>query len=378
MPPPNDVPALPQDDNQTTTNPTTRTSTQATAGDTIMKNSTLTAPTGRGATAEVVTGPGVRSVSGFDLGGLAGRAARQGGLLVVIVVMVIGFGIARPFFLDSSNLMNVLLQSAVVGILALGQTYVLITGGIDLSIGSTVAVTAVCAGLFSHSMPAIAAIIGALVIGAICGLVNGLLITVTNITPFIITLGTMSIYAGLALIIAGGQAVYGIPVGFENALAGGIAGIPIPVVLFVVLTVVSALVLKFTLFGEYLVAIGGNSEVARLAGIRVGQHTATAYVVAGAGAGLAGAILTARLGAADPTLGGDLLLTAIAATVMGGTKLAGGDGSMIGAAFGAVLIATLTAGLTSLNVQAFYQQVAVGGVIILALLVDQAARSRKS
>ena len=188
----------------------------------------------------------------------------------------------------------------------------------------------------------------------------------------------MSIYAGLALIIAGGQAVYGIPVGFENTLAGGIAGIPIPVFLFIVLTIVSALVLRFTLFGEYLIAIGGNSEVARLAGIRVGRHTAMAYVVAGAGAGLAGAILTARLGAADPTLGADLLLTAIAATVMGGTKLAGGEGSMIGAAFGAVLIATLTAGLTSLNVQAFYQQVAVGSAIILALLVDKFARTKRT
>ncbi|WP_460833272.1 ABC transporter permease [Nocardioides hungaricus] len=314
----------------------------------------------------------------IGLGSLAGRMARQGGLLAVIVVMVLGFGIARPFFLDSGNLMNVLLQSAVVGILALGQTYVLLTGGIDLSIGSTVAVTAVCAGLLSQQVAPVLAILGGLLIGALCGLVNGLLITVTRITPFIVTLGTMSIYAGLALIIAGGQAVYGIPVGFENALAGGVAGIPIPVVLFVVLTVVSTLVLRYTLFGEYLIAIGGNAEVARLAGIRVGRHTALAYVVAGAGAGLAGSILTARLGAADPTLGADLLLTAIAATVMGGTKLAGGDGSMVGAAFGAVLIATLTAGLTSLNVQAFYQQVAVGAAIILALLVDQAARARKS
>ena len=334
-----------------------------------MPQTALTAPDRVGAAAPT---------SSFDPRGIAGRAARQGGLLVVIIALIAGFGIAKPFFLDSSNLMNVLLQSAVVGILALGQTYVLLTGGIDLSIGSTVAVTAVCAGLFSHSMPPAAALIGALLVGAICGLVNGLLITVTNITPFIVTLGTMSIYAGLALIIAGGQAVYGIPVGFENALAGGIAGIPIPVVLFVVLTIGSALILKRTLFGEYLIAIGGNSEVARLAGIRVGRHTATAYVVAGVSAGLAGSILTARLGAADPTLGGDLLLVAIAATVMGGTKLAGGEGSMVGAAFGAVLIATLTAGLTSLNVQAFYQQVAVGAAIILALLVDQVARARRT
>jgi len=307
-----------------------------------------------------------------------GTIARQGGLIAVIIALVVGFGAARPFFFEANNLMNVLLQASVVGILALGQTYVLLTGGIDLSIGSTVAVSAVCAGLFSQQTSPALAILGALAVGALCGLVNGLLITVTGITPFIVTLGTMSIYAGLALIIAGGQAVYGIPVPFEDALAGGIAGIPIPVVLFTVLTIASVLVLKYTLFGEYLIAIGGNAEVARLAGISVGRHTATAYVVAGAAAGLAGAILTARLGAADPTLGADLLLTAIAATVMGGTKLAGGEGSMAGAAFGAILIATLTAGLTSLNVQAFYQQVAVGAAIILALLVDQLAKRSRT
>ena len=305
-----------------------------------------------------------------------GRIARQAGLLGVIVVLGIGFGIARPFFLDGGNMMNVLLQAAVVGILALGQTFVLLTGGIDLSIGSVVAVAAVCSGLMSHSLPAGVAVLGGIVIGALCGLVNGLLITITRITPFIITLGTMGIFAGLALIIAGGQAVYGIPTSFSDILAGGVAGVPIPVLLFIVLTVIAALALKFTKFGEYLTAIGGNAEVARLAGIAVGRNTALAYVVAGGSAGLAGAILTARLGAADPTLGGDLLLTAIAATVMGGTKLAGGEASMVGAAFGAVLIATLTAGLTTLNVQAFYQQVAVGAAIILALVVDQLTKRR--
>nr|WP_296066620.1 ABC transporter permease [uncultured Actinoplanes sp.] len=304
------------------------------------------------------------------------RIARQAGLLGVIIVLGIGFGIARPLFLDGGNMLNVLLQAAVVGILALGQTYVLLTGGIDLSIGSVVAVAAVCSGLMSHSLPAPVAVLGGIAVGAVCGVVNGVLITVTRITPFIITLGTMGIFAGLALIIAGGQAVYGIPTGFADLLAGGVAGIPIPVLLFILLTVASALVLKYTTFGEYLTAIGGNAEVARLAGISVTRTTALAYVVAGATAGLAGAVLTARLGAADPTLGGDLLLTAIAATVMGGTKLAGGEASMVGAAFGAVLIATLTAGLTTLNVQAFYQQVAVGAAIILALVIDQLTKRR--
>ncbi len=308
----------------------------------------------------------------FDVGSIA----RQAGLLGVIVLLVIGFGIARPLFLDGQNLLNVLLQASVVGVLALGQTFVLITGGIDLSIGSTVAVCAVVSGLLSHSLPAPLAIIGGIVVGALAGAVNGLLVTRTNITPFIVTLGTMSIYGGLALIIAGGQAVYNIPTSFQDLLAGGIAGIAMPVWIFIALTIVAAVCLRRSVFGEHLTAVGGNAEVARLTGIDVKGLTASAYVISGAAAGLAGTMLVARLGAADPTLGSDLLLTAIAATVMGGTKLSGGEGSMIGAAFGAILIATLTAGLTTLNVQAFYQQVAVGAAIIIALLIDQAARGR--
>ena len=329
-------------------------------------------------TSDLRAAPAVPGRPTSDFRQLAGRAARQAGLLLVIVLMVVGFGAARPFFFSGDNLLNILLQAAVVGILALGQTFVLLTGGIDLSLGSTVAVAAVCAGLLSQSVSGPLAVLGGLAVGGLCGAVNGVLITVTNITPFIVTLGTMSIYSGLALIIAGGQAVYGIPSGFQDVLAGAVAGIPIPVVLFVLLTALAALVLKYTRFGEYLVAIGGNAEVARLAGISVARQTAAAYVVSGMAAGLAGAILAARLGAADPTLGADLLLTAIAATVMGGTKLAGGEGSMVGAAFGAVLIATLTAGLTTLNVQAFYQQVAVGAAIIIALLIDQLAKRRRA
>jgi ribose transport system permease protein len=323
---------------------------------------------------DIATAPTTSRVRRFDYASIA----RQAGLLVVIVALVIGFGIARPLFVDGQNLINVLLQASVVGVLALGQTFVLITGGIDLSIGSTVAVCAVVSGLFSHSLPAPVALLGGILIGGLAGAVNGLLITKTHITPFIVTLGTMGIYAGLALIIAGGQAVYNIPTPFQDLLAGGVAGIPIPVWLFILLTVIAAVVLKRTVFGEHLTAVGGNAEVGRLAGLKVDQLTASAYVISGCAAGVAGTLLVARLGAADPTLGGDLLLTAIAATVMGGTKLAGGEGSMVGAAFGAVLIATLTAGLTTLNVQAFYQQVAVGAAIIIALLIDQAARGRRT
>lgn len=307
------------------------------------------------------------------------RAAGHGaGLAAVVILLFTIFGIARPAFATGDNVMAILLQASVVGIMAIGQTYVLMTGGIDLSIGSILAVSAVSAGVFTQVVPAPLAILGGIGVGALAGLVNGILITVTRITPFIVTLGTMSIYAGLALIITGGRAVYDIPQGYKDALAGRIAGVPIPIVIVLLLTVLCVLVMKFTKFGEHLIAVGGNPETSRLAGLKVKSITASTYVISGGAAGLAGAILVARLGAADPTTGADLLLIAIAATVMGGTKLTGGEGSMFGALLGAVLIATLTAGLTSLNVQAFYQQVAVGAAIIIALLVDRVARGRSA
>ncbi|SED66281.1 ABC transporter permease [Ruania alba] len=305
-------------------------------------------------------------------------AARGAGLVAVIIILFVAFTIARPSFGSGDNMVAILLQASVVGVMAIGQTYVLLTGGIDLSIGSIVAVSAISAGMFAHSMPAPVAILGGIAVGALAGLANGLLITLTGITPFVVTLGTMSIYSGVALIIAGGRAVYDIPQLFKDLLAGRMVGVPIPIVLVIAFAVGSALVMKFTRFGEYLIAVGGSAQTARLAGINVKGITTGAYVLSGAGAGLAGAILVARLGAADPTIGADLLLTAIAATVMGGTKLSGGEGSMFGALFGAVLIATLTAGLTALNVQAFYQQVAVGAAIIIALLVDRIARRERT
>ena len=184
----------------------------------------------------------------------------------------------------------------------------------------------------------------------------------------------MSIFSGFALILAGGQTVYGVPHAFNEALAGSIGPIPIPVIIAVAVMVVSAFVLRRTKLGEYIIAIGGNREVARLAGINVVAYTTAAYAIAGMLAALAGMVTVARLGAADPILGKDLLLPCIAAAVMGGANLMGGEGSMVGALIGAVLIATLQAGLTFLNVQAFYQEVAVGFVIILALLFNRLQR----
>lgn len=302
---------------------------------------------------------------------------RQLGITAALVVTVLVFTAFDREFFSGYNFVNIILQSAITAILAIAQTFVIITAGIDLSIGSALALSAAVSGLLlvsGHSAPV--AFFGTLGVGALAGLLNGLIVTFTGITPFVVTLGTMSIFSGLALIISGGQTIYGIPASFSDLLAGHVGPVPTPIVVALIVLVIAAIVMRQTKLGEYLIAIGGAREVARLAGINVRLYTAAAYVISSALASLAGMVTVARLGAADPTLGQDLLLPAVAAAVMGGADLMGGQGSMLGAVIGALLIATLQAGLTFLNVQAFYQQVAIGVVIILALLFNRLQRGR--
>jgi ribose transport system permease protein len=302
----------------------------------------------------------------------------QVGIIVALITTVLVFTAIDHDFFSGYNFVNIFLQSSITAILAIGETLVIVTAGIDLSIGSALALSAVTGALLMKAGLSIpAAVAGSLVTGAAAGLLNGVIITLTGITPFVVTLGTMSIFSGLALIVSGGQTVYGLPPGFSELLAGSIGPVPIPVLIAAAVLVVTSIIMKMTKLGEYLIAIGGAREVARLAGINVVLYTAAAYVMASLLAAVAGMVTIARLGAADPILGQDLLLPAIAAAVMGGADLMGGEGSMLGAIIGALLIATLQAGLTFLNVQSFYQQVAIGVVIILSLLFNRLQRGRR-
>jgi ribose transport system permease protein len=296
----------------------------------------------------------------------------QLGIVVALIATVLVFtAIDRDFF-SGYNFINIFLQSSITAILAIGETLVIITAGIDLSIGSALALSAVVGALLMKAgLPLPLAVLGSLLAGAMAGLLNGIIITLTGITPFVVTLGMMSIFSGLALIVSGGQTVYGLPQSFNDLFAGTIGPVPIPIIVALIVLIITAVIMRSTKLGEYMIAIGGAKEVARLAGINVMLYTAAAYVMASTLAAVAGMVTIARLGAADPILGQDLLLPAIAASVMGGADLMGGEGSMLGAVVGAVLIATLQAGLTFLNVQAFYQQVAIGVVIILALLFNR-------
>jgi ribose transport system permease protein len=302
---------------------------------------------------------------------------RQLGIVLALIITVLVFTAIDPEFFSGYNLVNIVLQASVTSILAMAVTFVIITGGIDLSIGTALALSAVVCGLLlSQGHPYPIVIMGTLLAGGAAGVLNGTIITLSGITPFVVTLGSMSIFSGLALIVSGGQTVYGVPPEFSDLLAGFIGPIPTPIVIAFAVLVLSSVIMKTTKLGEYLIAIGGAREVARLAGIKVGLYTAIAYVISSSLASVGAMVTVGRLGAADPALGGDLLLPAIAAAVMGGADLNGGEGSMLGAVVGALLIATLQAGLTFLNVQAFYQQVAIGIVIILALLSNRIQKGR--
>jgi ribose transport system permease protein len=304
---------------------------------------------------------------------------RQAGLLIASALLVAIFSSQTSSFLTSDNLINILLQGSVTAVLAIGQMFVIITAGIDLSMGTMLALGAMISStLLAKGFPIPICVLAGIATGCIAGLTNGLIITRLRITPFIVTLGTTSVFGGLAFLVTNGKILYQLPGPFLDLLAGKVAAIPIPVIILAVTAVLAVLVLVYTRFGEYCVAIGGNPEVARLCGIKVSAYLIGAYVLSGALAALGGMILVARLGSADPTVGTDLALPAIAAAVMGGAALRGGEGSVFGAVTGAMLIAALQAGLTLINVQAFYQQLALGFVIIAALALDRLQRRSRA
>ena len=272
-----------------------------------------------------------------------------------------------PAFLNPANLSNVLLQSAINAVLAAGMTFVILTGGIDLAVGSVLALSGMVLGrLLSHGVPIPVAVLASLGVGALLGLLNGLMITRGKLPPFIATLGMMSSARGLALVFSGGRPETGFPPAFL-ALADG------PVLVFTMICVyaVSALLLQRTVFGRSLYALGGNEQAAWLSGLPTNRLKCSVYVLSGLLAGLAAVMLTSRLNSAQPIAGIMYELDAIAAVVMGGTSLSGGQGGVVGTLFGALIMGVLRNGLNLLEVSADMQQVVIGVVIVLAVLIDR-------
>jgi len=304
--------------------------------------------------------------------------ARQFGTLAVLVVLGIALTILTPYFLTVANLLNVAQQTVINAVIAVGMTYVIISAGIDLSVGSILAFAGVVLARALHAgLPVPVAIGAGLAVGIGCGVVNGLLITLGRLPPFIATLGMMSIARGAALLATDGRPISGFGSGFRWIANGQLAGIPVAVVLLAALYAAAHFALVRTKFGRYVFAIGGNEEAALLSGVPVRAYKIAIYAVGGGLAALSAVFLTARLNSAQPIAGLSYELDAIAATVIGGTSLMGGEGSVIGTLIGALIMGVLRNGLNLLGVSSFVQQVVIGVVIIAAVLLDTIFRRRK-
>jgi ribose transport system permease protein len=308
------------------------------------------------------------------LSGAISQLAAAGALIVVFVFL----SFASPVFLSADNLFNIGAQTAVVAVIAIGMTLVIITAGIDLSVGSVAALSGVLGVMMMSQagLPVPVAILGGTLVGAICGLVNGLLVSVAGLNPFIATLGMLTVARGLTYIFTNAVAVFGAPNSFRLLGQGVIGPIPIPILMIVLVAAAGYVVLARTRLGRYAYAMGSNLEAARLSGIPIRRYLTSVYVISGALAGFGGMIAASRVNSGQPNFGIGLELDVIAAAVIGGASLFGGQGTVVGTLIGAFLVALIRNGSVLLDVNTFYQQVIIGVVIWLAVIWDQYRRRR--
>ncbi|HOW00156.1 MAG: ABC transporter permease [Microbacteriaceae bacterium] len=302
--------------------------------------------------------------------------------IVIFIVLLVALAIFVPAFYQPANLLNVARQSSIVGVVAIGMTFVILTGGIDLSVGSILALSGVAmAMLINQGMVPGVAILIALLVGVATGIVNGIVVAVLKIQPFIATLASMVAITGLALRLTNGgpQPFNNIGDVFNFLGSGNVFGLPGPFLVFLIVAVIGILVLRYLPFGRFLYAIGGSPEAARLTGVPTRRTLVMAYAVSGLTAALAGVMTASRLGVGAPTAGGLANLDAITAVVIGGTSLMGGTGGAAGTVFGALLLAVLSNLMNLIGISPFDQQIVKGVVIVLAvLLAMQATRKRIS
>ncbi|MBP3902725.1 MAG: ABC transporter permease [Blautia sp.] len=278
------------------------------------------------------------------------------------------FTIMNPAFVKWNNILTVFQQMVLNGVLAVGIMFAIITGGIDLSIGCTYAITGICVAWCTvHGVNPLIAILIGLVIGAVLGAFNGFLVTGLKLQPFIATLGTMSLYRGIAYVVTGGIPVTSVPDSYRNIFNGKMfAGIRFYVLVMIIIFIIAYIILSKTRTGAYLYAVGGNEEAAKLSGVNVVKTKYIAYIVCGACAAIAGMIMLASLGSAEATAGTGYETNAIAAAAIGGTRMAGGRGSALGTFIGALMLAVLKVGMVVINVDSFWQYIVTGLIIIIA------------
>ncbi|MDR3373573.1 MAG: ABC transporter permease [Ancalomicrobiaceae bacterium] len=300
----------------------------------------------------------------------------KAGVAIGCVALFVVFSALTSNFYQPSNLVDIMLQSSINGIIAVGMTLVIMTRGIDLSVGSIVGLSSmVTAGMLPYGL--VAGVGCGLLTGIVCGAINGVLISKLRLPDFIVTLGTLSALRGAALIYTNGQPIYGLSKDFRAIFAGHLLDIPTPVILALVIAAAAYLLVRYTAPGEQIIAIGGNEEAARLTGINIDRIKIAVYVLNGLLCSIAGMVLIARIGAAEPIGGNGFELQAIGASVIGGASLFGGLGNPIGSLVGALTLGGLQNGLTLMNVPSFWQYVASGVVVILAVFFDQMARRHK-
>jgi len=311
---------------------------------------------------------------------------------VCLVVLMIVFAILEPSFLSPLNLFNVMRQISIEGLIAIGMTFVILTAGIDLSVGSLVAVAGLAAAIIAKGTTAssfslstseaqgygwFAAMLGAMAVGMIGGAIQGTAITMLKVPPFVVTLGGLSVFRGLALMISASGPISGFDEAYRWWGQGRIGPMPVPVIIFLAFAALAFILLRYTRYGRQIYAVGGNREAARLSGVNVRRVLFSVYVIIGFLSGLAGFVLSARLNSSEAVAGMGYELNVIASVVIGGTSLFGGVGSIFGTVIGSILIGVLINGLVLLNVNPYVQQITIGLILVAVVAFDQFAKARR-
>ncbi|AID44633.1 Ribose ABC transport system, permease protein RbsC [Candidatus Arthromitus sp. SFB-mouse-NL] len=297
--------------------------------------------------------------------------------LIGLIILCVVITIVSPAFMTLSNITNIFTQVSTNAIIAIGMTFVILTGGIDLSVGSTVAISgALAASILKSTNNIPLAILVAAITGIVIGLINGILISKGKLQAFIVTLATMTIFRGATLVFTNGTPISKLSETFVKIGNGKIGFIPIPVIITIVILIISIYLLTQTRFGRYLYALGGNEDSAKLSGINTNKIKTLVYMISGFASSIAGIIIASRIGSASPNAGTSFELDAIAAVVIGGTSLSGGEGKITGTIIGALIIGVLNNGLNLMNVSPFYQSIVKGLVILIAVLLDKKSRKK--
>jgi len=300
------------------------------------------------------------------------------GIYIVFLAFFVFLSIMNKAFLTSTNLINVLKQTSTVSVIAIGMTFALISGGLDLSAGSVIALSAVCSAMFGlpEGPPTIVPLLVAVSVGTLCGLINGLIIAVGKVPPFIATLGMSLSARGMALLVTNAKPIFGLSSSYVYLGSAKIGEIPVLVLVMLAVLAVATVILEKTKFGRHVYAVGGNERSAHISGINVNRVRISCYLIMGALTGLCGMLLAGRLQSGTPTMGTNYELDAIAGAVIGGVSSSGGVGKVYGAVIGSLLLTMIANGLDLLNVSAYYQQIVKGAIIVAAVMIDVNTKNR--